>query len=199
MKRWLVLCAAGAAVLTAKMATGADCESPIAAPAEQVQEALTAIPGLPQDQSSAPTGAIAETTRTTVDASAPRPLRHGVFRFNTYPAAWTAAQKTNRPILVYACSPACPNCVRMLGETYQTERVQQFVSGSFETVFIDRFEQPDMAAKLHLRWFPTTLIVSPSNKVIDVIEGYVDAATLERRLQTSLAAHAKSVEETQTR
>lgn len=138
-----------------------------------------------------PAASVAEppaATSETLAAPAPRPLRHGVFRFNTYPAAWTAAQKTNRPILVYACSPSCPNCVRMLGETYRTPRVSRFVSDSFETVYVDRSEQPEMVAKLHLRWFPTTLVVSPNNKVIDVIEGYVDAETLERRLQITLAS-----------
>lgn len=129
--------------------------------------------------------------------AAPRPLRQGVFRFSTYPAAWTAAQETNRPILVYACSPSCPHCVKMLRETYKSQGVAEFVGSSFESVYIDRSEQPDMAAKLHLRIFPTTIVVSPNNQVIDVIEGYVDAQTLQRRLQTTLAAHQGDA--TQTR
>lgn len=121
-------------------------------------------------------------------AQKPLPLRHGVFRFESYPAAWTAAQETNRPILVYACSPSCPNCVRMLSETYKSQGVSQFVSDSFETVLVDSYEQPAMVQKLHLRWFPTTIVVSPNNQVIDVIEGFVDPATFQRRLQTTLAS-----------
>jgi hypothetical protein len=38
--------------------------------------------------------------------------------------------------------------------------------------------------------------VAPNNKVIDVIEGYVDPTTFSRRLQTTLAAQATA---TQTR
>lgn len=129
--------------------------------------------------------------------SKPAPLRHGVFRFTSYPAAWTAAQETGRPILVFVTSRSCPHCVRMLGETYQRSTLQTFVKGSFETVLVDRTEQPELAQKLHVRMFPTTLVVGPNNKVIDVIEGYVDAAAFSRRLQTSLAAHA--AEGTQTR
>jgi thioredoxin-like negative regulator of GroEL len=125
------------------------------------------------------------------------PLRHGVFRFTSYPAAWTAAQKTGRPILVYVTSRSCPHCTRMLGETYQRATMRTFVSDSFETVLVDRTEQPGLAQKLRVRLFPTTLVVGPDNQVIDVIEGYVDAAAFSRRLQTSLAAHA--AEETQTR
>ena len=125
------------------------------------------------------------------------PLRHGVFRHTSYPAAWTAAQESGRPILVYVTSQSCPHCTRMLGETYRQATLRTFVNGSFETVFVDRTEQPELAQKLHVRLFPTTLVVGANNKVIDVIEGYVDAAAFSRRLQTSLAANA--AEETQTR
>jgi thiol:disulfide interchange protein len=124
------------------------------------------------------------------------PLRHGVFRFTSYPAAWTEAQKSGKPILVFVTSKSCPHCTQMLGQTYQTAGVKDFVSGSFETVLVDRSEQPELAAKLHVRWFPTTLVVGPDNQVMDIIEGYVDAGAFSRRLQTTLAAQS---EETQKR
>jgi thioredoxin-like negative regulator of GroEL len=127
-------------------------------------------------------------------AEAPAALRYGVFRFSSYPLAWTAAQKTNRPILVFVTSPSCPHCTRMLGETYRQAGVSRFVADSFETVIVDRFEQPALAAKLHVRLFPTTIVVAPNNKVIDVIEGYVDGATFSRRLQTTLAAQSSTVQ-----
>ena len=124
------------------------------------------------------------------------PLRHGVFRFTRYPAAWTEAQKSQRPILVFVTSRSCSHCSRMIGETYQLAKVQEFVGGSFETVLVDRSEQPELVAKLRVRTLPTTIVVGADNKVMDVIEGYVDAAAFSRRLQTTLAAHDA---ETQTR
>ena len=129
-------------------------------------------------------------------ASQPVRSRHGVFQFTSYPAAWTEAQKSGRPILVFVTSTKCPHCSRMLGETYQLSKVREFVSGSFETVLVDRTEQPELAAKLNVRWFPTTLVVGTDNKVIDVIEGYVDAASFSRRLQSTLAVQSAG---TQTR
>lgn len=124
-------------------------------------------------------------------ASAPAipKLRHGVFRHSSYPAAWTSARKTHRPILLFACSPNCPHCVRMIGETYQAPHIKRLVNDSFEAVYVDRAEQPELTAKLRIRYFPTTIIVGPSNQVLDVIEGYVDSRTLAQRLQTSMAAH----------
>jgi hypothetical protein len=56
-------------------------------------------------------------------------------------------------------------------------------------VYVDRAEQPEMTAKLRIRYFPTTIVVGPNNQVLDVIEGYVDSKTLSQRLQTSMAAH----------
>lgn len=116
-------------------------------------------------------------------------LRHGVFRFASYPDAWTAAQESNRPILVYATAPNCPHCVRMINESFAASPVKRLAVESFETVYVDRAEQPDLAAKLKIRYFPTTIVVAPNNQVLDVIEGYVDAPTLNQRLKTSFAAH----------
>jgi thioredoxin-like negative regulator of GroEL len=123
-------------------------------------------------------------------------LRHGIFKFTSYPAAWTSAQSTNRPILVFATSTNCPHCTRMVGETYRATQVSRFLNDSFETVYVSRAEQPDLTAKLKIRLFPTTIVVGPNNQVLDVIEGYVDSKTFAQRLQTTMAAHAAA---TQTR
>jgi thioredoxin-related protein len=123
------------------------------------------------------------------------PLRHGVFRYTSYPAAWTEAQKSGRPILVFVTSPSCPHCTQMLGLTYSKSTVRDYVGDTFETVLVDRTEQPELISKLHVRWFPTTLVVGPDNQVIDVIEGYVDAGAFSRRLQTTLATHNQETQQ----
>ena len=84
----------------------------------------------------------------------------------------------------------------MVGETYRAPQVSRFLNDSFETVYVSRSEQPELAAKLKIRLFPTTIVVGPNNQVLDVIEGYVDSKTFAQRLQTTMAAHAAS---TQTR
>jgi len=172
MRAWLTRTGGGALVLLASgvLIAAEQADQPATAPlAEQVAAAGVATPTAPPVK--------------------PRPLRHGVFRFTSYPAAWTAAQKSNRPILVFATAPGCSHCVKMIGETYQQPKISQFLGDSFETVYVDRAEQPELAAKLQVRWFPTTIVVSPDNQVLDVIEGYVDAATFAQRLRTTFAAH----------
>jgi thiol-disulfide isomerase/thioredoxin len=175
MSRWLSRTGGGALVLLAGgvLVAAEQAEQPAESPPVERVAAAKIEPAAP------PVAAPAK----------PRPLRHDVFRFTSYPAAWTAAQKSNRPILVFATAPGCVHCVKMIGETYQQPKINKFVADSFETVYVDRAEQPELAAKLHVRWFPTTIVVSPDNQVLDVIEGYVDPATFALRLRTSFAAH----------
>ena len=111
-----------------------------------------------------------------------------VFRHHSYPEAWTAAQKSNRPILVYISMPHCPYCVKMIEKTYGVPEVGKLVSSSFETVYAGRFSHAKLVRMLKVKWYPTTVLVGPNNKVLDVIEGYVDSKTFQRRLQTGLAA-----------
>jgi len=114
----------------------------------------------------------------------PQPL----FRHSSYPAAWKAAQDSNRPILVFVTMRGCPYCVKMMQQTYRLPAVGRLVSSSFETVYVSRQTHPNLVKKLHVKLYPTTVLVGANNKVLDVIEGYVDAKTFQRRLQTSLAA-----------
>ena len=111
-----------------------------------------------------------------------------LFRHLTYPAAWKAAQKSNRPILVYISMPNCPHSEKMKEQTYHLDKIETLVAGSFETISADRFTHATLIEKLNIRWYPTTVLVTPDNKVLDVIEGFVDAKRFQRRLQTSLAS-----------
>ncbi len=119
-----------------------------------------------------------------------------LFQHSSYSAAWKAAQESNRPILVYVTMPGCPYCVKMLRQTYRLPEVGRLVSDSFETVYVSRRAHPKLVKKLHIKLYPTTVLVGVNNKVLDVIEGYVDAKTFRRRLQTGLASVATT---TQTR
>ena len=74
--------------------------------------------------------------------------------------------------------------------TYHESPVEKLVTGSFETIEVDRYQDAKLVEKLKIRWYPTTVLVAPNNKVLDVIEGYVDAKIFQHRLQSSLATLA---------
>jgi hypothetical protein len=122
-----------------------------------------------------------------------------LFKHASYPAAWTASQDSNRPILVYVTMPHCPHCTKMVDGTYGCKEVEELVKGSFETVQASRYTHATLISKLHVRWYPTTVLVGPNNKVLDMIEGYVDANTFKRRLQVGIASANSSATATQTR
>ncbi len=119
-----------------------------------------------------------------VPAVQPRPL----FQHTTYPAAWKAAQKSNRPILVYVSMPDCHYCEKMKKQIYRLPRVRSLVSSSFETIRAGRYTHAKLVKNLHVKWYPTTVLVGPNNKILDVIEGYADANQFQQRLQSGLAS-----------
>jgi len=111
-----------------------------------------------------------------------------LFQYVSYPAAWTAAQKSSRPLLLYVTMPRCPYCVKMVQNTLKNPEIRSLVASSFETVYVDRYAQARLAAKLNVRSYPTTILVSTNNRVLDVIEGYMESKAFRRRLQTNLTA-----------
>jgi thiol-disulfide isomerase/thioredoxin len=173
----------GAAMFAAFLATQSRAEdAPIEPPVEPAAVAETP--------------AAEATPSQTVSTISPVPDQRPLFLYASYPDAWTAAQKSNRPILLYVTMPGCPHCEKMIEETYHLPNVEQFVSESFESVHVSSKTQPTLVKSLKVKWFPTTVLVGPNNKIVDVIEGFVDAKTFERRLQTGLASADSS---TQTR
>ncbi len=135
-----------------------------------------------------------ETASSSSPDSATQPK--SLFKYDSYPAAWTAAQESNKPILVYVSMPQCPHCTKMIDCTFGSADVSELVSDSFETLQASRYTHALLVEKLHIKWYPSTVLVGSNNKVLDTIEGYVDHETFKRRLQLGIASASNS---TQTR
>ncbi|MEM9352286.1 MAG: thioredoxin family protein [Planctomycetota bacterium] len=110
-----------------------------------------------------------------------------LFRHRTYQDAWRASQKSNRPVLIYVSMPQCAHCVRMLEQTYGSGEVTQLVDDSFETVSVDRYRDAELVGKLHIKWYPTTILVGTNNKVLAKLEGYIEPQQFKRKIKTNLA------------
>ncbi|MGI9427033.1 MAG: thioredoxin family protein [Bythopirellula sp.] len=144
---------------------------------------------------------VSATTATPIEPIAEIPIAkpRALFQHATYPEAWRAAQKSNRPILVFVSMPNCHYCVKMTDKVYQRPHVKELVSGSFETIKAGRYTHAKLVEKLHIKWYPTTVLVGPNNKVLDVIEGYADEHRFQQRLQTGLATLNSTTRVAQTR
>ena len=66
--------------------------------------------------------------RNRIDLSRIHPESKPLFKYDSYPAAWTAAQESNKPILVYVTMPQCPHCTKMLDTTYGSAEVTAMVT-----------------------------------------------------------------------
>jgi thioredoxin-related protein len=127
-------------------------------------------------------------TAQTVSSPLPAKKNRELFQHSSYPKAWTAAQQSNRPILLYVTMPGCSHCDKMMEETLHLPHVKQMISESFETVYVSRRTHAKLVKKLKVKWYPTTVLVGSNNKVVDLIEGYVDAKVFQSRLKVGLAS-----------
>jgi thioredoxin-related protein len=130
-----------------------------------------------------------ESPASTPQTSTPAKL----FRHETLEQAWRAAVLGKRPLVVMFTSDQCPHCERMLAETYGHPVLFDFLVRHAETALAHADDYQELAAKLRIRGYPTTLIVSADGQIVDAVEGFVDAPTFARRAQRWIGPQAASV------
>lgn len=101
--------------------------------------------------------------------------RQPLFRHATIDRAWSAAQSSRLPMLIYVTSENCHFCEKMREETFSKPQIGAGISVSTEPVMFNAVDAPELAKKLGIRAFPTTLIISPDSKLLHRIEGFVTA------------------------
>lgn len=97
-----------------------------------------------------------------------------VFMYPHVDAAWQAAQKSGRPVMVFVTAADCHYCKKMYSETLSHPQIAQANNARFETAFVSKETHPDIVAKLGIRAFPTTLVVNPDGTLKDSIRGYLE-------------------------
>ncbi len=98
------------------------------------------------------------------------------------PAAWKSMRDEGRPMLLFVTMDGCHHCRRMEAQTYRDERVVGRIRSSFVAAAINGPRQPEVARRLGVRVYPTTLIISPEFRVLESIRGYVPPEELTARL-----------------
>ncbi len=105
------------------------------------------------------------------------------------------AQKLHRQrqslMLVVLTMDGCPYCHKMFSETYGDASVVREIKDSFVPTVVNADTQPRLAQAFGARVFPTTYLVGPDNKIVDRIDGYVDADQLRRRMSQAVRRYAK--------
>ena len=106
-------------------------------------------------------------------------------------AAWNAARRTNRPLLLFITLDGCQYCRKMKAETLGNYSVLDRIEASYVAATIEASEAPKLMRTLHVRSYPTTVIVGPEGQVWGSVRGYVGPGEFRRRLD-SLAARRLS-------
>ncbi|MCA9230793.1 MAG: thioredoxin family protein [Planctomycetales bacterium] len=118
-----------------------------------------------------------------------------IFTHSSIEQAWQLAVKEQRPLLVMFESDHCVYCRRMLSETYGHPAIRRMLARDAETVLAKAEDYRPLIKRMGIRGYPTTLVVSPEGKVLDVVEGFVDAKAFSERVIPLLAKGAPRVGE----
>jgi len=106
----------------------------------------------------------------------------GIHWFTDADEAWNAVDLEARPMLVLVTRPGCPFCVRMKNSTLADPLVVQVVNAEYVALQVDQQDDPAFVRDLGIKAFPTLLIISPDDKLIDRVKGYITADQARQRL-----------------
>lgn len=104
--------------------------------------------------------------------------------------AWQSARTAHRPLLLYFTMAGCVYCRRMERETFADQSVAADIEAKFVAANLTAEKNPDLARRLGVRSYPTTVILSPQAGVLDRIPGYVGPAQLRDRLRVAAEKEA---------
>ena len=100
-------------------------------------------------------------------------------------SAWDASQAEGRPILIFVTRKCCFYCEKMRQDTYGNSSVVDDIQREFVPATIDSKIHPEIADKLNVRLYPTTVIIGSDGQVIDSKPGYVGPEQMRTWLRTS--------------
>jgi hypothetical protein len=81
-----------------------------------------------------------------------------------YDAAVKMARQQNKPMLLAFYRPNEPMVTDTFNNTYNDPAVKQFVEANFIPVLINVDEQPELARKFHINYYPTHYVKNPDSE-----------------------------------
>jgi thioredoxin-related protein len=99
--------------------------------------------------------------------------------------AWELASEQQRPLLVFITMDGCPFCQKMKQTTLRDKAVQGDLKSRFVTVALNVKDEPEFIKILHIRTFPSTVVIQPNGDVVESITGYQTPKQLRDKLSSS--------------
>ena len=96
--------------------------------------------------------------------------------------AWQQTVSENRPLLLFVTRANCKYCAQMKSVTFADEQVRELVNGGFVPLAVDPTSDAELIKELKITAYPTTLLISPDEGLLDQFKGYLPPAECQRRL-----------------
>ncbi|WP_041958327.1 thioredoxin fold domain-containing protein [Sulfurospirillum arsenophilum] len=101
------------------------------------------------------------------------------------------AMRENKLILLSVEKEGCPYCLKMQKEIFEVPKFNQLIAKKYLHVNIHQ-EDPTLPKALHVKYFPTNLILSPRDlKIIDEFAGYMEPMSFVELLDEVYAQEVK--------
>ena len=107
-----------------------------------------------------------------------------------YAAARQEAAATNRPLALYFTTTNCPWCRKMQAGPLRDPAVVAALNADFIPLKVEGDLLNYLAGPLQIGGFPTSVLASPEGRVLEVLDGYQDAAAVRDHLRRAAAAVA---------
>lgn len=96
--------------------------------------------------------------------------------------ALAESKQTGQPLLLFVMVDNCPYCLKMKRTSFLDDQVTKQIGQSYVATQVNADNYRQYIRDLGVQLFPSTVIISPDNKIIDRINGYLNAQALNRRL-----------------
>lgn len=100
-----------------------------------------------------------------------------------YNAVRKEATEKGRPILIDFGAENCLWCKKLDLTTFRDPTVVKLLNEGFVALRVDADRETTLVQTLRITQYPTMVLASPEGKIIGVLEGYQDSATLSEQLQ----------------
>jgi hypothetical protein len=96
--------------------------------------------------------------------------------------AWRQTVSQGRPLLLFVTRAHCKYCSQMKTVTFADEQVRELVSEGFVPLAVDPTSDAELIKELKISAYPTTIVISPDEGLLDQFKGYLPPAEFARRL-----------------
>jgi thioredoxin-like negative regulator of GroEL len=103
-----------------------------------------------------------------------------------YNAARMEAQTKGLPLVLDFGTEACFWCKKLDDTTFRDPAVLAALNNQFIPLKVDANRNPALAEALRVQSYPTLVLAAPDGKILNVLEGFQDAAVFHNKLQEAL-------------